>query len=131
MRRTGKRVRHGCRDAARVSAASPSHEPRHFGSAVSAVGGPAIFGPLLIPVLLIALPLLIRGKSWRGASVAAKVPLAVFAVTGVASIGLFHLPALLEGSVLNGAVTCIAPPCRPKGSASGSRASSAPATRWG
>jgi hypothetical protein len=63
-----------------------------------AVNGPAIFVPLLIPVLLTGLPLLVRGKPWRGLSVAATVLLAVFALIGLASIGLFYLPALLASA---------------------------------
>ena len=62
------------------------------------VTGPAIFVPLLIPVLLTGLPLLIRGKAWRGLSIAATVLLAVFTVIGSASIGWFYLPALLASA---------------------------------
>ncbi|GAA3666166.1 hypothetical protein GCM10023081_01210 [Arthrobacter ginkgonis] len=62
------------------------------------VNGPAIFVPLLIPVLLTGLPLLLRGKAWRGLSLAATVLLAVFAVLGLASIGWFYLPALFASA---------------------------------
>nr|WP_172684766.1 hypothetical protein [Arthrobacter rhombi] len=60
--------------------------------------GPAIFVPLLIPVLLTGIPLLIRGKPWKGVSIAATVLLAIFTVIGSASIGWFYLPALLASA---------------------------------
>ena len=63
-----------------------------------AVNGPSILVPLLIPVFLTGLPLLIRGNPWRGVSIAATVLLAAFAVLGLASIGLFYLPALFAST---------------------------------
>jgi hypothetical protein len=60
-----------------------------------AVTGPAVFVPLLIPVILTGLPLLIRGKPWRALSVVSTVLLAAFAGLGSASIGWFYLPVLL------------------------------------
>lgn len=50
--------------------------------------------PLLIPTVLTALPLLIRGRARIKVSVAATVALAVFVVMGSASIGWFYIPAL-------------------------------------
>jgi len=63
-----------------------------------AVNGPGIFVPLLIPVFLTGLPLLVRGKPWKGLSIAATVLLGAFAVLGSASIGWFYLPALLAST---------------------------------
>lgn len=74
-----------------------------------AVNGPAILVPLLIPVFLTGLPFLVRGKPWKGVSIAATVLLAAFAVLGLASIGLFYLPALVAST----AALLVRPPAKP------------------
>lgn len=56
--------------------------------------GPSVFVPLLIPVVLTALPLLVRGRGRTPVSVATAVALGVFVVLGSASIGWFYIPAL-------------------------------------
>jgi hypothetical protein len=56
--------------------------------------GPSIFVPLLIPIVLTAIPLLLGGRARIQVSVATTVALAVFVVIGSASIGWFYVPAL-------------------------------------
>jgi hypothetical protein len=56
--------------------------------------GPSILVPLLIPVVLTALPLLIRGRARASVSVVTTAALASFVLIGSASIGWFYAPAL-------------------------------------
>ena len=56
--------------------------------------GPSILAPLLIPVVLTALPLLTRGRARTSVSVVTTAALAGFVLIGSASIGLFYVPAL-------------------------------------
>ena len=56
--------------------------------------GPSILVPLLIPMVLTALPLLTRGRARTSVSVVSTAALAGFVLIGSASIGWFYLPAL-------------------------------------
>jgi hypothetical protein len=56
--------------------------------------GPAVFLPLLVPLVLTFLPLLVRGSARTVVSVATTAGLAIFVVIGSGSIGWFYLPAL-------------------------------------
>lgn len=56
--------------------------------------GPAVFLPLLVPIVLTSLPLLVRGGARTIVSVATTASLAIFVVVGSGSIGWFYLPAL-------------------------------------
>jgi len=58
------------------------------------VNGPSILVPLLIPVVLTALPLLIHGRARISVSVLTTAVLAGFVFMGSASIGWFYVPAL-------------------------------------
>jgi hypothetical protein len=61
---------------------------------IVAVNGADVLLPLLMPVLLAALPLLARSAGWRrGLSAAAALILGAFALLGAASVGLFYAPA--------------------------------------
>lgn len=61
---------------------------------IVAVNGTDVLLPLLVPVLLAALPLLARSAGWRrGLSAAAALILGAFALLGAASVGLFYAPA--------------------------------------
>ncbi|MDO5287102.1 MAG: hypothetical protein Q4G45_09845 [Actinomycetia bacterium] len=61
--------------------------------------GPAVVVAVVVPVLLAAAPLAVRGRAWRPVSVAALVLLAGFVVIGSATIGGYFVPALLAGVV--------------------------------
>ncbi|MDQ1595961.1 MAG: hypothetical protein QOH40_2517 [Arthrobacter pascens] len=56
--------------------------------------GLPILVPLLIPVALTGLPLLLRERPQKYASVATTVALAIFALLASATIGWFYVPAL-------------------------------------
>ena len=56
--------------------------------------GPSIVLPLLIPAALTGLPLLVRGRAGRFASIGTTVALGVFIAVASASIGWFYVPAL-------------------------------------
>lgn len=56
--------------------------------------GPFILVLLLIPVALTGLPILLRGRARKIASVVTAGALAGFIVVGSASIGWFYVPAL-------------------------------------
>lgn len=56
--------------------------------------GPSILVPLLIPMVLTALPLLTRGRARTSVSVVTTAALAGFVLIGSASIGWFYVPAL-------------------------------------
>lgn len=60
---------------------------------------PTVLIPLAIPVFLTLIPLLIRSKRWRIASIGCVVLLAVFTVIASASVGWFYIPALLAGLI--------------------------------
>ncbi|UUT35940.1 hypothetical protein [Microbacterium elymi] len=57
--------------------------------------GSAYLLVLVIPVLIAAVPLLLRGRAWRVSSIVAAVLLGVFALVGALSIGVFYLPAAI------------------------------------
>ncbi|MFC5130623.1 hypothetical protein [Paeniglutamicibacter kerguelensis] len=57
--------------------------------------GPGVLLPLLVSVSLTGLPLLLRGRPQRYASIAAAIALSIFAVLGSLSIGWFFLPATI------------------------------------
>lgn len=56
--------------------------------------GPYVFVPLLIPVALTGLPLLMRGRAQKYASIVTTVALAIFTLIASATIGWFYVPAL-------------------------------------
>ncbi|WP_426228408.1 hypothetical protein [Pseudarthrobacter sp. DSP2-3-2b1] len=56
--------------------------------------GPAVFLPLLVPLVLTSLPLLVRGSARTIVSVTTTAALAIFVVIGSGSIGWFYVPAL-------------------------------------
>lgn len=56
--------------------------------------GPPVLLPLLIPMVLTALPLLLRGRIRTIVAVATTAGLAIFIAIGSASIGWFYVPAL-------------------------------------
>lgn len=58
------------------------------------VAGPAVLGVMAVPLVLAALPVLTRAQTpRRAASAVAAVGLVTFTVFGLASIGMFFLPA--------------------------------------
>lgn len=59
------------------------------------INGPSILVPLVIPMVLTALPLLIRGRTRTSVSVVATAALVGFVLIGSASIGWFYFPALV------------------------------------
>ncbi|MDQ0076348.1 hypothetical protein [Arthrobacter oryzae] len=56
--------------------------------------GPTVVFPLLIPVVLTGLPLPLRGRARRYASIATAAALAIFIAIASATIGWFYVPAL-------------------------------------
>lgn len=59
------------------------------------VQGIAFLIVLLIPVLVAAVPLFLRGRAWQVTSIVVAAALALFVILGALSIGRFYLPAAI------------------------------------
>lgn len=64
-----------------------------------AVNGPALLGPMLIPVLFTLVPLLVRSRAWRPASIVCAVLLGMTVLVALLTIGMFYLPALIASII--------------------------------
>jgi hypothetical protein len=74
------------------------------------VNGPGVLVILAVPVLLMLLPLYARRRARRWVSLACTLVLAAGALLGLASIGLFYLPALVCSVAATTAAMSEAPP---------------------
>jgi len=59
------------------------------------VAGPSVYLVVAVPLVLAALPLLGRGRTWVWLSYISAVTLIIYTVTGIMSIGLLFLPATI------------------------------------
>jgi hypothetical protein len=70
--------------------------PQSTSATLIEVNGPGVLLVLALPIIFTAIPLALRPSRWhRLAEVAAVVLLAMFVILGVASLGMFFVPAAL------------------------------------
>lgn len=81
-----------------VTTDSRGHESIQTQGVLAVMGLPYL-AVLMIPVVLAAIPLLLRGRAWQPASITVAILIAAFGILGALSIGFYYLPAVIVSIV--------------------------------